>query len=118
MRLRALEELARCQIERDIWLAVGVDQDDVVLSGLGRHPVTAVGGGHMQIRLRHIEVAPADIDDLEVDLDAVNGHWSVDRRELPGHGAAGKADQGDPAGSAARAEVPRQQGIVPIAMGI
>ena len=118
MRLRALEELARCQIERDIRLAVGVDQDDVVLSGLGRHPVAAIGDGDVQIRLVHVEVPPADVDDLGVDFDAVDGHGSVDRGELPGDRAAGKADQGDPAGSVARAEVGGQQGIVPIAVGI
>src|ERR1700730_8275863 len=64
VRLGALEELARREIERDVRLAIRIHQDDVAAPGLGRHPVAAVGHGHVKIRLRHGEVAPPDVDEL------------------------------------------------------
>src|SRR5207302_801053 len=118
VRLRALEELARREIEGDVRLAVGVDQDDVVAAGLGGHPVTPVSDSDVQVRLRHVEVATANVDDLRVELDTVDRNRPVDRGKLSRHGSTGQADERDLAGHPARSEIRRQQHVVPVAVGV
>ena len=69
---RALEELSGCQIERDVGLAIGIDEDHVVVPGRGRHPVPAVGHDHIEITLGHPEVASPHLDDLRIELDPID----------------------------------------------
>src|SRR5437773_3330219 len=118
-----LQRLGRDRLELRVRFGAGAGGELIDGRGAGGrvdHAVreAPVGVKDKDIRKHGVERPAADVDDLRVDLDAVDRHWSVDRRELPRDGAAGKTDERDPAGSAARAEVGGQQGIVPVAMGI
>ena len=50
VRADRLEELAGDQVERDVRLAVGVEEDRVVAGRAGRQPRSRVGGVEMQVR--------------------------------------------------------------------
>ena len=72
----------------------------------------------MQVRLGHGEIAAADVNDLGIDLDAVDRHRPINRGELPGDRSAGQPDQRDPAGDVAGSEKGREQDIVPVAVRV
>ena len=67
-----LEELLRRQVERDVGLAVGVDDDHVVVAVGPAQPGAGVVGVGVQVRAVEVEVARADLGQLAVDLDAVD----------------------------------------------
>jgi hypothetical protein len=79
-----LEELARREVERDVGLAVGVEEDRVVAGGRVAEERAGVLGVLAQLRaLAEAEVAVADVEQLAVDLDAVDDR----AREVAGVGA-------------------------------
>ena len=67
-----LEELARGQVEGDVGLAVGVDRDHVVALVGAAQERPRVLVEQPQPRVVHLEVAPADLRQLRVDLHAVH----------------------------------------------
>ena len=118
MSFGALEELPGREIKGDVGLAVGIDEDHVIAAGLGRHPVAPVGHGDVQVGLGHVEVAPADVDDLGVELDPVDWNRPVNCRELPSHRPGGQPDQRDAPRDSAGPEVGCQQDVVPVAVRV
>src|SRR5215216_7219818 len=67
------EELQGRQVERDVGLAIGIDDDHVVLAVGPAKPWPRVLVVHGEIRIRvHVEVAVADLRELGVDLDSID----------------------------------------------
>src|SRR3954454_7764866 len=66
------EELARGQVERDVRLAVGVDEDRVVARCRAPQERPRVLAEDAQSRRAHVEEAAADVRALRVELDRVD----------------------------------------------
>src|SRR5919204_6226088 len=81
------EELARGQIERDVGLAVGVDDDDVPAARRGAQERARVGGVDVEVGPVHVEEAAADLGQGRVDLHAVHAGL----REVVAVGARSRA---------------------------
>ena len=100
---RELEELHRRQVERDVGLAVGVDEDRVVARVDPAQERPRVLGVELQLRpLAQAEVALADVVQLAVDLDAVDPRVREVLRVGARGGAGAVAEDRDPLGRLAR----------------
>ena len=90
-----LEELQGHEVERDVGLGVGVEDDEVVgPSPAQKRP--AVGDVDVEAWVvGDVEVLPRHPDDLGVDLDDVHGDPGVVLQELLGAREAAAADEED-----------------------
>ena len=112
------EELARRQVERDVRLAVGVDEDRVVALLGPPQERACVLGEDPQARRPHVEPPAADVGHLAVDLDAVDERVGPVVADGPRHGPAGVAEDRDRARRRAPAGGGGQHDhVVPVAAG-
>lgn len=73
--------------------AVGVDGDDVIFDLTAVQAEPAVTDDDIQVRHVHVEIFAPDLDDLPVDLEAVNLYvGAIDRGRLPRRRACGESD--------------------------
>ena len=113
-----LEELVGGEVERDVGLAVGVEEDRVVAGGRVAEERAGVLGVLAQLRaLAEAEVAVADVEQLAVDLDPVDDRAREVARVGAGDGAAGEAEDRDPARRVGAGGERRDQIAVPVAAG-
>ena len=90
---RQLEELLRGEVERDVGLAVGVEEDEVVALVRLAQERARVVGVEPQLRTRlQPEVPLPDVEQLAVDLDGVDDRVGEVLRVRARHGAAGHAE--------------------------
>ena len=95
-----LKELARGELERNVWLAIRVDSDQVERRIGGSQRVAAIGDDDVDVvKLIQRKVFAGDVIDLGVDLDARDWDRAVRRGELPGDRATRQPDQQGVAGS-------------------
>ena len=120
MRPRRLEELACDEVERDVGLAVRVEEDGAVASVAGLQPWPGVGGVEVQVRPRQVEVALADVGQLAVDLDRVHPRVGEEVAVGARHRPRGVAEDRDTARRRGRGGPGREgqhQEVVPVAAG-
>lgn len=104
------------QVKRNVWLAVRVNRNHVVLPGAAQ--VTApVVSNRVQVRLGHRKVLLPGGDDRRVEFYAINRHRAVDRRVLACDGAGGESDHQHIARRRAGCKLWRDQKQVPDAVG-
>ena len=111
------EELLRREVERDVRLAVGIDEDRVVALLRAAQERPRVGGERAQPRAAHVEVAPPDVGQLTVDLDRVDRRL---REEVPvgaRDGAGGVAEDRHARGRAVAHRERQHERLVPVVVG-
>src|SRR4051794_27226269 len=86
------EELARGEVERDVGLAVGVDEDRVEAAGRFAQERPGVLGVEVEVAAREPEPTAAQRGDLAVYLHGVDARIREEVAERPRGGAAGVAE--------------------------
>src|SRR5579885_3084818 len=83
-----LEKLARRQLERHVWLLIGIDGDLVVFLLRRLQIIAPILHDYMQIWLVHMEILAGEVDNLAIQLNAIDGngaagYWDHKSSESP-----------------------------------
>src|SRR5579884_2045087 len=89
------EKLARGELERDVRLLEGIDNDKIVFLMCGCRKDATILLVDVQIGFIHVKIFTPDINNCWIDLDPINRHGTINLSELMRNGAPCQADNSD-----------------------